>query len=187
MWSRHNQSFSRLISWSVIWWDDKPRSSVCTHSEHQARTINLLQSPCVSHKIVETYRNQHAPKNSKRKMEWCANGSTDQSHLRVWHLLRTGQNIGQAPWAFDNMDMCAIKVFNQSIKANLVLAGQCRTERQVASLPVVKGHVLSSRPSDRVRSVYYALRRVTGACATSKACSCPSCLEWVIDVEVLCV
>jgi hypothetical protein len=47
-------------------------------------------------------------------MEWCANGSTDQSHLRMWHLLRTGQNIGQARWAFDRMDMCAIKVFSQS-------------------------------------------------------------------------
>jgi hypothetical protein len=43
-----------------------------------------------------------------KKMEWCANGSTDQSHLRMWHLLRTGQNIGQAPWSFD---MCAIKVY----------------------------------------------------------------------------
>jgi hypothetical protein len=47
----------------------------------------------------------------KGKMEWCANGSTDQPHLRMWHLLRTGQNIGQAPWAFDRMDMCAIKVY----------------------------------------------------------------------------
>jgi hypothetical protein len=28
---------------------------VCTHSEHQARTIKILQSLCVSHKIVETY------------------------------------------------------------------------------------------------------------------------------------
>jgi hypothetical protein len=37
-------------------WDDKPRSSVCTHSEHQARTIKIPQSLCVSHKIVETYR-----------------------------------------------------------------------------------------------------------------------------------
>jgi uncharacterized Tic20 family protein len=32
---------------------------VCTHSEHQARTIKILQSLCVSHKIVETYSNQH--------------------------------------------------------------------------------------------------------------------------------
>jgi hypothetical protein len=31
--------------------------------------------------------------------------------LRMWHLLRTSQNIGQAPWAFDRMDMCAIKVY----------------------------------------------------------------------------
>jgi hypothetical protein len=52
---------------------------------------------------------------SKGKCEWCANGSTDQSHLRMWHLLRTGQNIGQAPWAFDRMQMCATQVFNQSI------------------------------------------------------------------------
>jgi hypothetical protein len=74
----------------------------------------LLCYLCVSHKIVETYRNQHAPKLSKGKWEWRANGSTDQSHLRKWHLLRTGQNIVQAPCAFDRMDMCAIKVFNQS-------------------------------------------------------------------------
>jgi hypothetical protein len=31
------------------------------------------------------------------------------------HLLRTGKNIGQAPWAFSRNDMCAIKVLNQSI------------------------------------------------------------------------
>jgi hypothetical protein len=108
-----------LVTLTSFEWDDKPRSSVCTHSEHQARTIKILQSLCVSHKIVETYRSQHAPKFSKGKMEWCTNGSTDQSHLRMWHLLRTGQNIGQAPWAFDRMDMCAIKVFNQSINVKM--------------------------------------------------------------------
>jgi hypothetical protein len=27
------------------------------------------------------------------------------------HPRVTGQNIGQAPWAIDSMDMCAIKVF----------------------------------------------------------------------------
>jgi hypothetical protein len=31
--------------------------------------------------------------------------------FRMWHLLITGQNIDQAPWAFNSMDMCAIKVF----------------------------------------------------------------------------
>jgi hypothetical protein len=52
------------ITWS--WWLSppsnvmkKPRSSVCTHSEHQACTKNILQSLCISNKIVETYRNQH--------------------------------------------------------------------------------------------------------------------------------
>jgi hypothetical protein len=49
-----------LVSLTSFGWDDKPRSSVCTHSEHQARTIKILQSLCASHKIVETYRNQHA-------------------------------------------------------------------------------------------------------------------------------
>jgi hypothetical protein len=49
------------VGWHTSFgWDDKPKSSVCTHSEHQARTIKILQSLCVSHKIVETYRNQHA-------------------------------------------------------------------------------------------------------------------------------
>jgi hypothetical protein len=79
--------------------------------------LSLPLSPpslCVSHKIVETYRNQHAPSSQKGKMEWCANGSNDQSHLGMRHILKTGQNIGQAPWAFDRMDMCTIKVVNQS-------------------------------------------------------------------------
>jgi hypothetical protein len=110
-----------LVTLTSFGWDDKPRSSVCTHSEHQARTH--LQSLCVSHKIVETYRNQHAQKFSKGKMKWCANGSTDQSHLRMWHFLGTGQNIGKAPWAFDRMDMCAIKVIlsiKQAIKTAAV-------------------------------------------------------------------
>jgi hypothetical protein len=49
-----------LVTVASFRWDDKPRSSVCTHSEHQARTIKILQSLCVSHEIVETYRNQHA-------------------------------------------------------------------------------------------------------------------------------
>jgi hypothetical protein len=61
-----------LVTLTSFGWDDKRRSSVCTHSEHQARTIKILQSLCVSHKIVETYRNQHAPEFSKGKMEYDA-------------------------------------------------------------------------------------------------------------------
>jgi hypothetical protein len=38
-------------------WDDRPRSSVCTHAEHQARTIKIQQSLSLA-KIVEIYRNQ---------------------------------------------------------------------------------------------------------------------------------
>jgi hypothetical protein len=49
-----------LVTLTSFGWDDKPRSSVCTHLEHQARTIKILQSLCISHNIVETYRNQHA-------------------------------------------------------------------------------------------------------------------------------
>jgi hypothetical protein len=54
-------------------------------SEHQTRTIKILQSLCVSHKNVETCRNQLAPKFSKRKMGMMRQykGSTDQSHLRM--------------------------------------------------------------------------------------------------------
>jgi hypothetical protein len=89
---------------------------VCTHSEHQART---KRSCCLCAQVTRLWKhtetNQHAPQFSKGKTEWCANGSTDQCHLRMWHLLWTGQNIGQAPWAFDRMDTCAIKVFSQSI------------------------------------------------------------------------
>jgi hypothetical protein len=103
--------YLELMTLTSFEWDDKLRSSVCTHSEHQAYTIKILQSLCINFKIVETYRHQHAPKFSKGKMEWCANGSTDQCHLRMWHPLRTGQNIGQAPSAFCTTDICAIKVF----------------------------------------------------------------------------
>jgi hypothetical protein len=53
-------NYLRLVTLTSFGWDDKPRSSVCTHSEHKARTIKILQSLCVSHKIVEPYRNQHA-------------------------------------------------------------------------------------------------------------------------------
>jgi hypothetical protein len=49
-----------LVTLTSFGWDDKPRFSVCPHSEHQARTIKILLSLCASHKIVETYRNQHA-------------------------------------------------------------------------------------------------------------------------------
>jgi hypothetical protein len=56
--------------------------------------------------------------------QWCANGSTDQSNLRMWHLLRIGHSIGQASWAFDRINMCAILVFNQSIKAGGLLSKQ---------------------------------------------------------------
>jgi hypothetical protein len=48
----------RLVALMYFGWDD----------EHQTRTLKILQSLCVSHKIVETYRNQHAPKFSKGKM-----------------------------------------------------------------------------------------------------------------------
>jgi hypothetical protein len=54
------KNYLGLVTLTSFGWDDKPRSSVCTHSEHQARTIKILQSLCVSHKIVETYKNQHA-------------------------------------------------------------------------------------------------------------------------------
>jgi hypothetical protein len=43
-----------LVTLTSFGWDDKPRSSVCMHSEYQARTIKILQSLCASHKIVET-------------------------------------------------------------------------------------------------------------------------------------
>jgi hypothetical protein len=45
----------------------------------------IIPSLCVIIRIVETYRNQHAPNFSKGKMEWCTTGSTDQSHFRMWH------------------------------------------------------------------------------------------------------
>jgi hypothetical protein len=84
--------------------------SQCLHDVERRQLINdiLLQSPS-SHKVYSRYYDICGfCMYQKRKWEWCANGSTDQSHLRMWHLLRTGQNIGQAPWAFDRMDMCAV-------------------------------------------------------------------------------
>jgi hypothetical protein len=38
--------------------------------------------------------------------------------------------IGQAPWAFDRMDMCAIKVFNQSINQSCLCKRSYSTEMQ---------------------------------------------------------
>jgi hypothetical protein len=133
-----------LVTLASFEWDDKLRSSVCTHSEYQARTIKILQPLCVSHKIVETYRNQHAPMFSKGKMEWCANGSTDQYHLRMWHLLRTGQNIGQAPWAFDRMDVCAIEVFNriQSNPTRTWFSGSCKQKILILTLITITANWL---------------------------------------------
>jgi hypothetical protein len=51
----------------------------------------------------------------------CAtNGSAQQTSCDVsLHLLRTRQNIGQAPLAFERSDMCDIKVFNQSINQSM--------------------------------------------------------------------
>jgi hypothetical protein len=45
-----------LVTLTSFGWDDKPRSSVCTHSEHRAHTIKILQSLCLSHKIVDIQR-----------------------------------------------------------------------------------------------------------------------------------
>jgi hypothetical protein len=66
---------------TVVEYDDDDDND--DDSEHQARTIKILQSLCISvHKIVETYRNQHAPNVLKKgKRVRCANGSTDQSRL----------------------------------------------------------------------------------------------------------
>jgi hypothetical protein len=47
-------------------------------SKECASTIKILQSLCVSYKIVETYRKtEHAPKFSKGKIKRFGNGSTD--------------------------------------------------------------------------------------------------------------
>jgi hypothetical protein len=82
--------------------------------------MKILQSLCVSHKIVETYRNQHEPKFSKGKM----------GMMRQWqHWLissqdvtpsKNSQNIGQAPWAFDRMDMCTIQVYRVNLSINVL-------------------------------------------------------------------
>jgi hypothetical protein len=37
-----------LVTLTSFGWCDKPRSIVCTHSEHQTRTIKILQSVCKS-------------------------------------------------------------------------------------------------------------------------------------------
>jgi hypothetical protein len=58
-----------LVNRTSFAWDYKLRSNVCTHSKYQARTIKILQSLCKSHKIVESYRNQHATKFSKGKTD----------------------------------------------------------------------------------------------------------------------
>jgi hypothetical protein len=126
------QFWLRNVWYSIYWgtllyWGSRNKSIV---NILRALPVSLLIRHYVFalfiHKIVETHRNQHAPKFSKGKREWCANGSTDQPHCRMWHLLRTGQNIGQTTWAFDRMDMCAIKVFNQSINQSIRFIKRCQ-------------------------------------------------------------
>jgi hypothetical protein len=46
--------------------------------------------------------------------------SADQSHFRMWHLLRTGQNINQSLWSFEWIDMCTKQLFNQPINGMLM-------------------------------------------------------------------
>jgi hypothetical protein len=89
-----------------------------THSEHQACTIKILQPLCVSHKIVERYRTQHAPKFSKRQImgmmcQWQHGPVSSQDVTPS----ETGQNIGQAPWVewICALYKCSI---NQSINQN---------------------------------------------------------------------
>jgi hypothetical protein len=46
---------------------------------------------------------------SSQKGKWNDAPMAALTNLMSQHLLRTGQNIGQAPWAFHRMDKCALK------------------------------------------------------------------------------
>jgi hypothetical protein len=78
--------------------------AVYKHSEHHACTIKIQQSLCISHKIMETYRNQHAPKflTGKKGMmhQWqhCYLSVTPENRPEHW----------PRAMSFHRMDMCAI-------------------------------------------------------------------------------
>jgi hypothetical protein len=88
------------------------RTSICT--------VKILQCLCVSHKIVETYRNEHASRFPE------GNTGTEQnyqslSHLRMWQLLRPSDNIGKARRAWPR-------------GFSLVVREECSNPRQGRSL-----------------------------------------------------
>jgi hypothetical protein len=86
-------------------WDDKPRSSV-----YAFRTSSMhYKDPAVSVRVTRLWKHTETSMHqSSQKGKWNDAPMVALTSLRMWHLLRTGQNTGQAPWAFDRMDMCAI-------------------------------------------------------------------------------
>jgi hypothetical protein len=69
------------------------------------------------------------------------------------HLLRTGQNTGQVPWAFEGMDKYAIDMFNQSSKQ---------------AIRLLKGsHTTNSNQFYVLKTITFVQRNTLG---TSKEC-----------------
>jgi hypothetical protein len=71
--------YQGLVTLTSFGQNENQSSSVFTHSEHQGCNIKTLQSLWVSHKIVETYRNQHAPEFSKGE-----NGNDQMCQWQHW-------------------------------------------------------------------------------------------------------
>jgi hypothetical protein len=102
----------------------------CIFNDYILRTLQCVyassmhcKDPAVSVRKSQDTGNIQKPACTKGYIwEWCANGSTDQSHLRMRHLLRTGQNIGKVPRAFDEW-MCVLYkcLISQSINETLTL------------------------------------------------------------------
>jgi hypothetical protein len=105
---------AQKITWG--WWLSRPSDETINRVQcvYAFRTSSThYKDPAVSVRKSQDCGNIQKPaytkvlkrENGRMRLE----AAPDQSNPRMWHLLRAGQNIGQAPWAFDSMDMCAIK------------------------------------------------------------------------------
>jgi hypothetical protein len=87
-------------------WPLHPHSHTHSHHHPSHTHTHLINVQCNLHKSQACVnRNRHALMFSKGKtgvirqwMHW-----PNLSYFRMWHLLRTGQNISQAPWALDRL------------------------------------------------------------------------------------
>jgi hypothetical protein len=110
-------NYMKLVILTSFGWDDKPRSSVCTYSEHQVHIIKILQSLYASHKIVETQKpacTKVLKKQNGNDAPMAALTSLISGRDTFWEQARTSAKRPEhlIEW------MCAIQMFNQLINQN---------------------------------------------------------------------